>query len=488
MSQHFLSQNSPQTATVDETSGSCEPGPSGQDAFNTQMEDVDDESQALSIHSNSNNGFCSNLSEGEDSDPQHSEDFTMGFLDDSVPVPFISKGATVVKCDANWAPFKSEKDFLACLPMGCLHNLVTRAAYTAETNCSDNLVKQLSDKPCPMSCPSTFQGQICKLLSFNLKETISVWNNNCLQMWLFGIILMNCSILMSTFNNNLEHYPHDPTSTKIHSLYQCFKWREDLACEYRVQMVASRAKHFYIFEPTELFSGNIVIPVFFYKYKGELFSNVSSLNTDRNGITVNGSLEIIIPANHKFVDPNLLVVDIEEFFQTYTEICLEDGKQLRNLCPKEMLETQEDGSKNSIPLPTPWQTRAAGRIIRHVPITLYADNTSGNGVRLPLPYGGTYSKGQKSSQSRKDVGLVGLLKDPYIALAPYGAIPGLHPTSSPAILAMFPQSFFPTQIFYMTKPVFTCEMQLKVIHELPSLAKDPGVVTPAGMQAQVDVL
>ncbi|KAI7965448.1 hypothetical protein MJO29_003546, partial [Puccinia striiformis f. sp. tritici] len=183
-----------------------------------------------------------------------------------IPVPFISKEAKVVKCDANWAPFKSEKDFLACLLMGCLHNLVSRAAYLQKCV----ILAEGNFEVPHWDAVQGSRAQIRKLLNFDLKETISVWNNKCFQMWcfiplttnveffVFLVAARNCLLLMSTCNNNLEYYPHDPTSTKFHSLSQCFKWSEDLACEYRVQMVASRAKHFYIFEPTKLFSGDVV--------------------------------------------------------------------------------------------------------------------------------------------------------------------------------------------------------------------------------------
>jgi hypothetical protein len=37
-----------------------------------------------------------------------------------------------------------------------------------------------------------------------------------------------------------------------------------------------------------------------------------------------------------------------------------------------------DNQTNIFHLPNPWRTKANGRIIRHVPITLYANDTSGN--------------------------------------------------------------------------------------------------------------
>jgi hypothetical protein len=38
----------------------------------------------------------------------------------------------------------------------------------------------------------------------------------------------------------------------------------------------------------------------------------------------------------------------------------------------------QDGRGLEITLPNPWRKKAQGKIIRHVPITLYSDDTSGN--------------------------------------------------------------------------------------------------------------
>ena len=49
-----------------------------------------------------------------------------------------------------------------------------------------------------------------------------------------------------------EFYPHEHSNTQVNSLYQSFKWREELSREYRVQMVVNQGKNFYIYEPTGL--------------------------------------------------------------------------------------------------------------------------------------------------------------------------------------------------------------------------------------------
>jgi hypothetical protein len=72
----------------------------------------------------------------------------------------------------------------------------------------------------------------------------------------------------------MEFYPHDCQGKEIYSLHQSAKWREELCRETRVQMVASRSKHYYIFEPVTLVGPEqkIMIPIFFFKLNNELYA------------------------------------------------------------------------------------------------------------------------------------------------------------------------------------------------------------------------
>ncbi|KAI9630801.1 hypothetical protein KEM48_013569 [Puccinia striiformis f. sp. tritici PST-130] len=55
-----------------------------------------------------------------------------------------------------------------------------------------------------------------------------------------------------------------------------------------------------------------------------------------------------------------------------------DGTPFLNKIGSHIVEVSNDGQHNSITLPNPWREKAKGKIICHVPITLYADDTSGN--------------------------------------------------------------------------------------------------------------
>jgi hypothetical protein len=100
-------------------------------------------------------------------------------------------------------------------------------------------------------------------------------------------------------------------------------------------MVYIGNKHYYIFEPTRLKSGDVVVPTFFYKANGELFAKCCTPNYQP---TNSGKgLKLVIPANIKFSDQALQTVNIMEFEETYSELYLEDGLSLSNACGGKMI-------------------------------------------------------------------------------------------------------------------------------------------------------
>ena len=125
---------------------------------------------------------------------------------------------------------------------------------------------------------------------------------------------------------HLEFYPHDPLGRDISALYQSQKWREELAREFRPQMVVSNGKHFYIYEPVGLIGVDkqVVIPIFFYQKNGRLFSKcikpkygakVSSFNTYESR-----QFNIYIPGSLNYQDQILFEVPISDFSLIYSEI------------------------------------------------------------------------------------------------------------------------------------------------------------------------
>ncbi|KAI9629968.1 hypothetical protein KEM48_012377 [Puccinia striiformis f. sp. tritici PST-130] len=317
----------PQSTHPDTTSILQESEVPWQDDFANTIVNVNQEIKSLSLHSGSDHGFGSDSSDGSAGGlVQDLDDIdALDLFGESVPMPVVSK-EEVVANNHLWSPFGR---FLSMPDDG-----ISTQHHTFKFD--------------------MYLARIRKLLNFELKETISVWNNKCYSISLKGILA-----------NYLKYYPHDPSGTTINSLYQCFKWREDLSRELRVQMVAIGSNHFYIFEPNKLSSGDVVVPVFFYKLRGDLHAKCYQPQYWQKS---DGSLEIHMPAHIKFNDNRLLVVNIEEFSETYSQIYMEDGILFKDICLKGMTEVHQNGMQTTIPLPNPWRDRAAGRIIRHVPI------------------------------------------------------------------------------------------------------------------------
>ena len=125
---------------------------------------------------------------------------------------------------------------------------------------------------------------------------------------------------------HLEFYPHDTKGRDINALYHSKKWREDLSPEFRPQMVVSNGKHFYIYEPLRLIGDDmtIVIPIFFYRSNGSLYSKCikpkygpKSSSSDSE---VSDFFNIFIPGPLEYNHPDLFEVPISDFDLTYSEI------------------------------------------------------------------------------------------------------------------------------------------------------------------------
>ena len=90
-------------------------------------------------------------------------------------------------------------------------------------------------------------------------------------------------------------------------------------------------KHFYIFEPVQLDSAEVVVPIFFYQYKLELYAKCLKLNCSH--VDQSAQLtKITIPGSLSFDDPQLTSVPVIHFEFDYSEIQLGNGSLLIQAC------------------------------------------------------------------------------------------------------------------------------------------------------------
>ncbi|KAI8447005.1 hypothetical protein BY996DRAFT_8444291, partial [Phakopsora pachyrhizi] len=133
-------------------------------------------------------------------------------------------------------------------------------------------------------------------------------------------------------------------------------------------------KHFYIYEPVQIKNGNVVVLIYFYTKKNKLFSKVSRLHVE---VSYNMDVEISIHGELDFHSSCLKEIPTEEFWKPYNEIHVKNGEQLASKCGNILHLITEKGSEQ-ISLPNQWRIKADGKLIRHIPLNLYSDDTSGN--------------------------------------------------------------------------------------------------------------
>jgi hypothetical protein len=154
------------------------------------------------------------------------------------------------------------------------------------------------------------------------------------------------------------------------------KWREDLPYNMRAQMCVNNGQHFYIFEPLQTFDNQILIPIFLYTFKSQLFAKcirpqLQIINKTR--------IQIFIPSNITYNSPDLFIIPVKEFQNEYSKIKHNGSQPFSTMCQQRFYETNATNQPcTEIQLPNPWRTKADGKIIRHIPTTMYSDNTSGN--------------------------------------------------------------------------------------------------------------
>ncbi|KNZ47081.1 uncharacterized protein VP01_66g13 [Puccinia sorghi] len=196
--------------------------------------------------------------------------------------------------------------------------------------------------------------RLADILEFIIKENESIFFNRTLMISIKDIIKQKCS--------GIGEYLCYPSQT----------W---------VQMESSSGTQHYIFEPVTLKRPSpIVILIFFYDINySRIYSKcIKPQYTTLNKIqSVPKQFVIEIPGQIDFNRKALFDMLVEDFHLIYSGIIIADVFYHSTTWN---ISTEYGGGSNTnkIPIPNPWRIQAKGKIICHIPITLYANDTSGN--------------------------------------------------------------------------------------------------------------
>ncbi|KNZ52577.1 hypothetical protein VP01_3516g2 [Puccinia sorghi] len=246
-------------------------------------------------------------------------------VEEEVSLDFTHQGG-VQLINALWFPFfnKEAAQSLAQLVMGHMHNIISfqdfekfRCIWTIfDINLAHWTTLRYS------------RDAIQQMLGMNPIESMSIFGNRCYPLSVQKIIDLKTMVLMPKFIS--EHKvevgvcPWSP-STNV-----------------------------------QLKSGSMVIPIFLYSWEGILYSKCV---TPRQKSTNDANYfnYLIIPTDLSFNSLDLI----------------ERGVSLREWCGGVLWEKTSPKPQRII-FPNPWRAKAAGKVIRNVPITLYSDDTAGN--------------------------------------------------------------------------------------------------------------
>ncbi|KAI8460946.1 hypothetical protein BY996DRAFT_8683517 [Phakopsora pachyrhizi] len=248
----------------------------------------------------------------------------------------------------DWYPFTKKEIMIGCLISGCTCSLISRKTY-------EHI--QLVLRLCNVNLPSwkTVQSAKAKLQKkSNCKEHISELGNP---------LVSSC----------LEFYPEQSAGKNIYKLSQSKKWLQEYPRGLRAQIISVGGKHYYIYEPVQINDGSVVFPMFFYIKGGKMHAKACKLNFS---VISSAEVNIFISWNRDFYSDDIKEIVGVDFLRPYAEILVSDRILLASKCRNILHEYTPEG-KEIIQLPNPWRIKAEGKMIRNVPLSFYADDTTG---------------------------------------------------------------------------------------------------------------
>ncbi|KAI8456151.1 hypothetical protein BY996DRAFT_4636597 [Phakopsora pachyrhizi] len=257
---------------------------------------------------------------------------------------------------------------IGCILAGCTRSLMSRKTY-------DHI--RLVLRLCNVDLPSwrTVQSAKAKLQKYTycrVQKSVSVLGNPICTLGIEGLLTQELGNPL--VSKCVEFYPELSNGKNIYKLAQSEKWLHQYPRNLRAQMISVGGKHYYIYEPVQLIDGNVVVPVFFYTKGGKIYAKACKLNVS---IDSSEYVNISICWNLDFFSPDTTEIFEEDFWRPYNEILFSDRILLATKCRNILHEITSEGTE-IIQLPNPWRVKADGKMIRHIPLNFYSDDTSGN--------------------------------------------------------------------------------------------------------------
>ncbi|KAH9818447.1 hypothetical protein DFH28DRAFT_1152318 [Melampsora americana] len=274
----------------------------------------------------------------------------------------------------SWAPFSSLEQMVGLLILGSGRSTMSVDQYEKVRSYIGLLHVKLPGYQSLQHCRSDLK----KRYSFDVSESLSPLEKPCFRLQVKQILTQE--VANPFVIKHLQSIPELPGPTdKVNRLSQSRKWREELDKDLRVQMVNAPRGHFYLFEPVELNSGKLVIPVFFYQQDNQIFAKCTPARlVYQSGEASNGpQIRVQFRSTSDFNSESLASINVTYFSKVFEDIEVCNDILLKDNCGDEMYE-DVGGIFVAVPIRNLWRRKSGGKIIRHIPLVLYCDDLSGN--------------------------------------------------------------------------------------------------------------
>ncbi|KAI9605646.1 hypothetical protein H4Q26_004011 [Puccinia striiformis f. sp. tritici PST-130] len=207
---------------------------------------------------------------------------------------------------SRWFPFKNKMELVGSLSIGNTHSLLSRAIYNR-----NQAIMTICDVQLPAwATVCSARKRIRTFLKSQIKTETSPFGTPCFSLSIQGILSQD--LANPLLSPHLEYYP-EKTNGPYFKFSQSNQWLKELAPQQRAQMCEVEDEHYYLFEPVEVDSGLLVVPIFFYSQDTQIFSKcivpeIKGFMKDNKVVT-----KIKIPQDIKFDNPDLYTINTNQF-------------------------------------------------------------------------------------------------------------------------------------------------------------------------------
>ncbi|KAH9815821.1 hypothetical protein DFH28DRAFT_927727 [Melampsora americana] len=272
------------------------------------------------------------------------------------------------RIDTDWYPFT--KEVVGLLSLGSGRHLASESEYE-----HNRMLFGIFNITLPAyRTLGRLQKRMCARLGFNVNVWESALRNPCYGLSIKEIVAQE--LANPTVTKHLTFIPEYEPNQPTNRLSQSKKWREGFSRNQRLQMVPSTKGHLFLYKPICQASGGWIVPVFFFQQSGKIYAKCLKASIVSQGDN-SSNIKIIVNKDQNFDSLLLITVDMDTIGATFIDSKDSKGILLKGRYGGVMYQHDGDGYCE-IPLPNPWRIKSNGEVIRHVPLTIYSDDTSGN--------------------------------------------------------------------------------------------------------------